>query len=94
MPAYVVGTIRVADPAQWQWYVERVGATFGPHGGTVLFRGAKSAVFSGEAHGERIVVIEFPDVQAAQRWHESPEYQSLVASRDAGAEVVLTVYQP
>jgi uncharacterized protein (DUF1330 family) len=27
-----------------------------------------------------------------QRWHESPEYQALVALREAGAEVVLTAY--
>jgi uncharacterized protein (DUF1330 family) len=93
MPAYVVGSIRVVDPARWQQYRERVGATFGPHGGTVLFRGQHVEDFNGEAHGERIVVIEFPDLAAARRWHESAEYQSLVALRDAGADVVLTAYE-
>jgi uncharacterized protein (DUF1330 family) len=65
MPAYVVGTIRVVDPARWQQYLERVGATFGPHGGTVLFRGQHAEDFNGESHGERIVAIEFPDLDAA-----------------------------
>ncbi len=93
MPAFVVGEVRVTDPTHWQGYVERVGSTFGGHGGKVLFRGRKRIALNGNAHGESIVVIEFPDVQAAQRWHESPEYQSLVARRDAGADIVLTIYE-
>jgi uncharacterized protein (DUF1330 family) len=93
MSAYLVGTIRVTDPAAWQRYVERVGATFPPHGGSVLFRGAKAMHLAREAHGERIVVAEFADLAALRRWHDSPEYQALVALREAGAEVVLTAYE-
>jgi cytochrome c553 len=52
MPAFVVGEIRVTDPTQWQGYVERVGSTFGGHGGTVLFRGRKRIALNGNAHGE------------------------------------------
>lgn len=94
MAAYLVGTIRVTDPLRWAQYVDRVGATFAPFGGRVLFRGTPAAALSGDAHGDRIVVIEFPDVASATRWHDSPEYQQLIGVRDAGAEVVLTVYQP
>ncbi len=93
MRAFIVGTIRVTDPAAWQKYVERVGATFAPHGGHVLLRGAKVRGLAGESHGERVVVAEFADLDALQRWHDSPDYQSLIALRDAGAEVVLTAYQ-
>jgi uncharacterized protein (DUF1330 family) len=93
MAAYVVGTIRVTDPQRWQQYVERVGATFGVAGGRVLLRGSRAAALSGEAHGERVVVIEFEDVDAARRWHDSPEYRSLVPLRNAAADVVLTLYQ-
>ena len=93
MPAYVVGTIRVTDAAHWQQYVERVGATFGVAGGRVLLRADKAAALHGTAHGERVVVIEFADGEAARRWHDAPEYRALVALRDAGADVVLTLYQ-
>ena len=94
MRAFIVGTIRVTDASVWQGYVERVGATFAPHSGSVRLRGSKARELAGSAHGERVVVAEFPDLEALQRWHESPEYQSLIALRDAGAEVVLTAYQP
>lgn len=92
MPAFLVGTIRVTAPDAWQRYVERVGATFGPHGGRVLMRGAKAAELAGQGHGERIVIAEFPDLESLQRWHASPEYQALIALREAGADVVLTAY--
>lgn len=93
MPAYLIGTIRVTDPATWQRYVERVGATFAPHGGRVVFRGAKAAALSREAHGERVVIAEFVDMAALRAWHDSAEYQSLITLREAGAEVVLTAYE-
>lgn len=93
MPAFIVGTIKVTDAAAWQRYVDRVSATFGPHGGRVLLRGAKLRDLARQAHGERVVVAEFPDFEALMRWHDSAEYQSLVALREAGAEVVLTAYQ-
>lgn len=92
MRAFIVGTIRVTEPQTWQRYVERVGETFGPHGGRVLLRGLKAAELAGSAHGDRVVVAEFPDVESLQRWHDSPEYQALIALREAGAEVVLTAY--
>lgn len=93
MAAFLVGTIRVTEPATWQRYVERVGATFAPHGGTLRFRGAKAADLARSAHGERIVVVEFPDLASLQRWHASPEYQALVELRERGADVVLTAYE-
>lgn len=93
MPAVIVGTIRVTDPVKWQQYVDRVGATFAPHGGRVLLRGEKARELAGQGHGERVVVAEFPDLDALLRWHDSAEYQALVALREAGADVVLTAYR-
>lgn len=93
MPAFLVGTIRITDQAAWQRYVERVGATFGPQGGRVLLRGNKATDLARTSHGERVVVAEFPDMASLMRWHDSAEYQDLVALREAGAEVVLTAYQ-
>lgn len=93
MSAFIVGTIRVTDPSAWQRYVERVGDTFAPHGGRVVMRGAKASDLARASHGERVVVAEFPDLAALMRWHDSPQYQGLVALREAGAEVVLTAYE-
>lgn len=93
MPAYLIGTIRVVDPQRWQEYVDCVGATFSQHGGRVMFRGVKDVQLSGAAHGESVVVAEFADAAALKRWHDSADYQQLIAVRDAAAEVVLTAYR-
>ena len=93
MPAYLIGTIRVSDQQRWQEYVDRVGATFRTHGARVLFRAIKHTELNGTAHGERVVVAEFDDVEALTRWHDSSDYQQLITLRDSGAEVVLTAYQ-
>lgn len=92
MAAYIIGTIRVRDPEAWQSYLAQVGATFGPFGGRLVFRGEKAIRLSGAAHGERVVVVEFPDLDRIRGWHESPQYQGLIELRDRGAEVVLTAY--
>ena len=93
MAAHIIGTIRITDADAWQQYVDRVGATFTPYGGRVLFRGVKAQSLNGHAHGERVVVAEFADMTALRAWFTSPEYQGLIALRDAGADVVLTAYE-
>jgi uncharacterized protein (DUF1330 family) len=65
VPAHLVGLIRVTDPAQWQRYVDRVGATLPPHCGEVMLWGEKVAELARSAHGERIVVARF-ESQSAQ----------------------------
>ncbi|MGH8751340.1 MAG: DUF1330 domain-containing protein [Burkholderiales bacterium] len=93
MAAFVIGHITVRDADKWQIYVARVGATIVAHGGEILFRGEKRALFNGKHDCERVVVLKFADPAAAQRWHDSPEYQTLIPLRDAGADVTLISYQ-
>ena len=93
MAAYCVGRIRVKDAAAWENYRSRVGSTIEQYGGAVLFRGALDGVFSGCADHDQIVALQFADLAAAKRWHDSPAYQSLVGMRDLGAEVSLILYQ-
>ncbi len=94
MAAYYIGTICITNVDAWQRYVAEVGATISAFGGEVMFRGRRSgddpAVL---VPGSRqVVVLRFADGDAAQRWHDSPDYQRLVPMRNAGAEVDLTLY--
>ena len=93
MPAYLVGTITVRDPALWAEYVGRVGATFAPHGGELVFRGERALQFAGAPAAPRIVCARFPSLQALRAWHDSPDYQALVPLREAAADVALTAYE-
>ncbi len=92
MPTYVIGQITIRDPARWERYLAQVGATITQYGGEVQFRGGLSREYSQRAAGEKVVVIRFADQAAADRWHDSPEYQSLISLRDAAADVTLVSF--
>lgn len=93
MAAICVGHIRVKDALRWEQYRSRVGATITRYGGELLFRGNWQGHFSGSARDGQIVAMRFADLDAARRWHDSPEYQALVSLRDAGADVTLELYE-
>jgi uncharacterized protein (DUF1330 family) len=93
--AYCVGQISLKDAVAWEKYRSRVGVTIAQYGGEVMFRGALDMVFSGGRNldHDRIVALRFENIDAAKRWHDSPEYQALIPLRDQGADVTLILYQ-
>lgn len=93
MAAYCVGQIRVKDAASWEQYRSQVGATIAQYGGEVQFRAAIETVFVGRGEHDSVVALRFADIEAAKRWHDSPEYQALIPLRDQGADVTLVLYQ-
>ncbi len=93
MPAYCVGQIRVKNAEAWEDYRSRVGDTISQYGGELLFRGQQEQVFNGEMLPDKLVVLQFEDIDTAKRWHDSPEYQALVPIRDQGADVTLVLYK-
>jgi uncharacterized protein (DUF1330 family) len=93
MAAYVIGHIRVKDEHYWERYRAQVGATIAAHGGEVITRGKSVRVLNGQLIGDNVVILRFADIAAANRWHDSSEYQALVPLRDQGADVTLTLYE-
>ena len=93
MPAICVGHIRVRNADAWEQYRSRVGATIAQYGGELLFRGEQERLFSGEMSHEKVVALKFESLEAANRWHGSPEYQALIPIRDQGADVTLVLYK-
>lgn len=92
MAAYLVGHITVRDVARWQHYLDGVGATIEASGGDLVFRGELAADLAGQAPGQWIVVVRFPDLQALHAWHDSPAYQALISLRESAADVRLAAY--
>lgn len=49
-------------------------------------------MLEGDWPRDKVVIMEFPDAEAAREFQESPEYQAIAVDRKAGADaVVLTV---
>lgn len=91
--AFIIGHITVKDKKKWLEYRNKLPATLEPWGAELTFRGKLASIFSGDHGHADTVVIRFPDLQALNNWHFSPQYQSLIPLRQEAAEVVLLAYE-
>jgi uncharacterized protein (DUF1330 family) len=97
MPAYAIAHLRSVDvgPAIVE-YLERIDATLEPFAGRFLIHGATPHVLEDEFPGT-IVVIEFPDREAAAAWYDSPAYQAILPLRTEhsdGTAIIIDGVQP
>lgn len=81
MPAYVIGEIEVTDPAAYEEYRKQVLAVVTQYGGRFIARGGKTEVLEGSPAPKRMVVLEFPSYEQAQKWYRSAQYAPLIAMR-------------
>ena len=94
MVAYWIARGKIADPAQYQKYAEKVPEILKKYSGKVLARGAKYQILEGPKKFERFVVVEFPSFERAVACHDSDEYQLAAALRKGGAgEVELVIVE-
>jgi len=78
MPAYVIADVRDAwDADALDEYRRRNTDAVANHGGRFIIRGGEQTVLEGEWDSLRIVLIEFPDADAARAWWESDEYEAI-----------------
>ncbi|HEY8455820.1 MAG TPA: DUF1330 domain-containing protein [Actinopolymorphaceae bacterium] len=61
-------------------YIERIQSTLDPYGGRFLVHGNPVQVLEGSWEGD-LVMIEFPDLDRAREWYESPAYQAILPLR-------------
>lgn len=97
MPAYVINDMEVTDPAAFAEYAKLSPPTVARYGGRFLVRGGAVELLEGDRLPKRLVVIEFPDVERARAWLESPEYAPARRIRQAASRsdmVVVEGYAP
>ena len=83
MAAYVIFDVDIRDMAQYQQFMKEVKPAIADAGGRYLARGGAHKVYEGDWQPRRIVLFEFPSVQAFESFYEGPVYQSLKPIRDA-----------
>ncbi len=86
MAAYIVARIEVTRPEQYREYVLRSPKVVAQYGGRFLVRGAEIQTLEGPAETRRIVILEFPSVERARAFWDSPEYQRLRKYRDGAGD--------
>jgi uncharacterized protein (DUF1330 family) len=78
---YWVAQADIADPAGYEAYKAANAVPFARHGARFLVRGGPSTTVEGKTRA-RIVVIEFPSVEAARACWDDPDYVAARALRD------------
>jgi uncharacterized protein (DUF1330 family) len=83
MATYLINHLRIpADVPNQEGleYLEKVEATFQAYGGKWLVLGQHDEVLEGAWPGS-VVLMEFPDRDAANAWYHSPAYQGILHLR-------------
>jgi uncharacterized protein (DUF1330 family) len=76
MAAYVIAQLDVTDPAAYERYRSAAPATIAAAGGRYLARGGAPVALEGAHDGRRVVLLEFPTVEAAREWYEGDGYRA------------------
>ena len=93
MPAYLINDMEVLDPQGLDEYKKLSPATVAQYGGKFLARGGEMKQLEGEWQPERLVILEFPSIEQAQVWINSPEYAAPRAIRQKAARSNIVVVE-
>lgn len=93
MAAYFIVDVDIHDAAGIEEYRKGVPATLAKYGGRFLVRGGTFEKLEGSWQPKRLVVLEFPSVEQAKRWYDSPEYRDLKVMRQKAAATNLVLVE-
>ncbi len=85
MAAYLVALIDVTDPDAYQEYATRAGAAAKKRGIKPLARGGRTVSLEGPEPPGRVVILPFENMEAAQAYYDSPDYQEAKTFREGAA---------
>ena len=93
MAAYVIADVEITDPEKYKEYTAQTPDSIASHGGRFVVRGGSCQVLEGEWDPGRVVVIEFPDLDAALGWFHSDDYQELAQIRRSASTARILVVE-
>lgn len=85
MPAYVINDMEVTNLETFGQYAQLSPPTVTQYGGRFLVRGGRNETLEGNWSPKRLVVIEFPNIERAKAWLNSPEYAAARRLRQSSA---------
>jgi uncharacterized protein (DUF1330 family) len=93
MSAFVLANVTVKDPVRYEDYRRLVTPTLAKYGGRFIARGGKMEVLEGDWQPNRLVILEFPSMEHARKWWNSPEYSEARLIRQATSEGTLLILE-
>jgi len=92
MSVHVIGIFKTQSPKDFDEYRSQVGATVELYGGKIMRRGVCENPFWNELNAEKFdtfVELNFPGLDDAKRWANSPEYLALLPVRERAMQLTL-----
>jgi uncharacterized protein (DUF1330 family) len=86
MAAYILAQVTVKNAEGYEDYKAQAPAVIEKYGGKYLTRGGRVDCLEGEGPDSRVVLLEFPDTEAAKAFYHSPEYQAAAKIRQGNSE--------
>jgi uncharacterized protein (DUF1330 family) len=86
MAAYAIGDVEVLDEDGYAEYRRRFDDILAKFGGRILVNGGHTEAKEGAWVPRRLVVLEFPSLEHARRWFDSPEYGEIAPIRHEHAK--------
>ena len=84
MSAYIIARVHITNLEKYKDYQKLTPAAIAKYGGRFIVRGGAVEALEGPKEHDRVVVIEFPTLEQAKTFWNSPEYVEARATR-AGA---------
>ncbi|MGG2461439.1 DUF1330 domain-containing protein [Streptomyces sp. RGM 3693] len=87
MAAYVISEVEILNQALADEYRRLAEASIHRYGGRYVVRGAQPDPVEGAWPPERrLVIVEFPDMDRAKTWYDSPEYAEALKMRQVALD--------
>ncbi len=83
MSVYALAQLSIHDRARYDRYASRFMGVLAAFEGRVLAADESPAVLEGTWPHQKVVLLEFPDRRAFERWANSPEYTGIAKDRIA-----------
>ena len=92
MSAWLVVDTKITNPEAYEEYKALAGPMVAKHGGTYRARGGELDVVEDDLWSPtRIVIVEFPDIEAARLFAYSEYYAPVAAIRHANADCTVVI---
>ena len=73
--AYLLVRVVISDREAYAEYMRHTPRIIAAHGGRMIVRGGDVTTLEGPKENHRLVIIEFPSIEAAQNFYQSEAYQ-------------------
>ena len=89
MSVYIIAQLKFTQRELYDRYQARFLDVFRKFKGRLLVADERPQVLEGPFERDKVVVLEFPDKQAAMEFQQSADYAEIAADRKAGADAVV-----